>query len=221
MATWVIGDIHGEAKLLNRILDTLSLGSKDMLITLGDYVNRGPDTPGVLDTLIHAGKVCDVVALRGNHDQLFIDRLAKPREKKPRQAFQMVGGDVTIKQYGALKKVPVKHRRFLKQTLHLLETQRHLFVHGHVDPDLPAKKQSPSVTLYRKLTEAEPHCSGKTVICGHTPQRNGKPIHLGHTIGVDTLKYAGWLTALNVSSLEFVQAHRSKGTRGQRLVYPK
>ena len=85
MALYAIGDVHGCARTLDALLDALAqdadgtLGPKDTLVFVGDYVDRGPDSPGVIDRLIAlehgqaAGTGPRCVFLRGNHDQMMLD----------------------------------------------------------------------------------------------------------------------------------------------------
>ena len=65
-----IGDIHGCCFALEKILEWIRPQSEDTLVLLGDYVNRGPNGPGVLDRLIQLQRECHLVALLGNHDEM-------------------------------------------------------------------------------------------------------------------------------------------------------
>ena len=83
MRTLAIGDIHGCLTALKTLLDFVAPAADDRLIALGDYVDRGPDSRGVLDFLIalHAGG--RLVALRGNHDEMMADARIRPKATAP------------------------------------------------------------------------------------------------------------------------------------------
>ena len=72
MRVLAIGDIHGCSGALDALLSAVAVQPDDTLVTLGDYVDRGPDSRGVLDRLIALCRSRYVVALRGNHDQMMV-----------------------------------------------------------------------------------------------------------------------------------------------------
>ena len=71
--TIAIGDIHGCSAALDALLDAIRPRPEDTIVTLGDYINRGPDTRGVLDRLIDLGRRCRLVPLLGNHEQMLLE----------------------------------------------------------------------------------------------------------------------------------------------------
>ena len=71
--TIAIGDIHGCSAALDALLDAIRPRPEDTIVTLGDYIDRGPDSRGVLDRLIDLGRRCRLVPLLGNHDQMLLD----------------------------------------------------------------------------------------------------------------------------------------------------
>ncbi len=72
---WVIGDVHGYSLALARILDNIAPGSEDTVVTLGDYIDRGPDSRGVVDRLIRLQGECRYVPLLGNHEDMMFQTL--------------------------------------------------------------------------------------------------------------------------------------------------
>jgi len=96
------------------------------------------------------------------------------------------------------------------------ESGTHFFVHATVYPDLPLAEQ-PDYMLYWETLEAStwgPHESGKTMICGHSLQRSGRPLVLDHAICIDTGVYRdGWLTCLDVAVEMYWQANERGQTR--------
>src|SRR6478672_11639404 len=97
MRTLAIGDIHGCLRALDALLELVRPQPEDLLVTLGDYVDRGPDSPGVLDRLISLKSACRLVPLKGNHDLMMLDALDNP------DAFRdwlSTGGRKTAQSYG-------------------------------------------------------------------------------------------------------------------------
>jgi serine/threonine protein phosphatase 1 len=214
MRTLAIGDIHGCARSLAALLAAVAPAPEDRVVTLGDYVDRGPDSRGVLEALLALRATGRLVAVRGNHEQMMLDaRLGG----EALRLWLACGGAQTLASYGAagsgldaLDAVPERHWTFLEDALvDSLESERHFFVHANAYADVPLADQPPYVLLWEKLYEPCDHVSGKVMVCGHTPQRNGLPRHLGTTICIDTGAHgaAGWLTCLDVGSGRYWQAN--------------
>jgi serine/threonine protein phosphatase 1 len=218
MRTLAVGDIHGCSIALDAVLALAAPGPDDRLITLGDYVDRGPDSRGLLDrltTLFDAGRL---IPLRGNHDQMMVNA----RDGKDRLLWLSCGGRQTLASYGhALHdedydRVPERHWRFLeKDCRDWHETERHFFVHASAYPDLPFDEQPAYMLLWEKLGEPVQHMSGKVMVCGHTRQPSGVPLDLGTTVCIDTGVYGeqGWLTCLHVETGRYWQANQRGQTR--------
>jgi serine/threonine protein phosphatase 1 len=211
--TLAIGDIHGCSAALERLLDALELRDDDMLITLGDAIDRGPDSQGVIDLLIEARSRCRLVPILGNHDQVLLNLREGSDKRKNRlrrssdTTWISMGGLATLGSYGAgwgeLDAIPEAHYDFLRSCLPAYETETHLFFHAQYDPDLPIDRQTEMSLRWRSLREVvpAPHISGKRAIVGHTAQKNGEVLDLGHILCIDTFCYGGgWLTALDVGS---------------------
>jgi serine/threonine protein phosphatase 1 len=118
---------------------------------------------------------------------------------------------------------PAHHWQFLDHTCRdLYETESHVFAHGGLDPNLPLDQQPPAVLRWQTFPPSRPHPSGKTLICGHTPQRSGDPATLPHAICIDTAIHKnGWLTALDVSTGHLWQANDHGEIRESVLRAPK
>lgn len=204
-----IGDIHGCSKALKALIRAIQPGPKDRIITLGDYINRGPDSRGVLDELIALGERCRLVPILGNHDEMLLkSRNGRPTiietdpTDGPRHKAQRDWGKV-------LSTLTDENLAFLENCVDYHETNTHIFVHACYDPALPMDEQPASLLRWRSLRQGAPgpHVSGKTVITGHTAQKNGRILDLGHLKCIDTYCYGGgWLTALDVRSGEVWRA---------------
>ncbi len=221
MRILAIGDIHGCTTAFDALLAEVQPRPDDLLITLGDYVDRGPDSRGVIDRLLALQTTHRLVALRGNHDIMMMDaRLGTaPRD------WLSVGGRQTLASYadgiegGSLADVPESHWAFLEQTCDWYETETHFFVHANVYPDKDLDEQPSYMLHWEKLYEAPTkHVSGKIMVCGHTSQRAGKPVDYGPAICIDTWVYGdGWLTCLDVENRLYWQANQRGETRMANL----
>jgi serine/threonine protein phosphatase 1 len=213
--TIAIGDIHGCSAALRVLLDALTPDSDDTVITLGDYVDRGPDSKGALDQLIGLSDRCRLVPLLGNHEEMLLASLASSRNL---ELWLRCGGVETVRSYGwapggqrrgLADLVPGRHQEFLFGCRPYHETETHLFMHAGYVPDL-AMEDQPTEALRWRVTDAStsaPHRSGKVAIVGHTPQKSGKVLDLGFLKCIDTNCYrGGWLTALEVTSDQVWQA---------------
>jgi serine/threonine protein phosphatase 1 len=225
MRILAIGDIHGSLRAFDLVLEMICPQPEDFLITLGDYVDRGPDANATLDRLVALERECRLVPLIGNHDLMML--AARGNADAYLEWFQ-VGGKETLDSYLAnlhwdlfAKAVPAEHWRFLEETCvpyHELDT--HFFVHANVYPDVPLAEQPEYMLFWEKLEPAQsrPHESGKIMICGHSTQKTGRPLALGHAVCIDTWVYGdGWLTCLDVERSAYWQANEKGQTRSGTL----
>src|SRR5262245_4349915 len=134
-----IGDIHGHADVLRALLRAVGLRPDDRVITLGDYVDRGPDSRGVIEQLLTLRRRGQLVALRGNHDFMMLQ--ARGRHDALEE-WLYCGGGTTLASYGdeladgKLDLVPAEHWEFLEEfCVDWYETDTHFFVHASADPD--------------------------------------------------------------------------------------
>ena len=68
-----VGDIHGCKTALDRLLDSIQPAANDTIVTLGDYIDRGPDSRGVIDRLIQLGSEAHYITLMGNHEEMMLN----------------------------------------------------------------------------------------------------------------------------------------------------
>lgn len=208
MRTIVVGDIHGCTKALLALIEAIKPKLDDRLIFLGDYVDRGPDSRGVIDQLISLRERCQLVCLLGNHEIMFRGALAG----LPVDPWLLSGGRQTITSYGgSLHHVNPQHIDFLYACLPYFETDEHLFVHANYDPELPLAEQSEQTLFWEHLTVRVPgrHISGKHAFLGHTPQPGGQIGYYSHFTCIDTCCFGGyWLTAMDVDTGEVWQFSR-------------
>ncbi len=221
-----VGDIHGmlaELRQLNtKVTNDVKVASMrpesfaTTWIYLGDYVDRGPDSAGVIDYLLDIksklGPDDDVVFLRGNHEQLLLDFLEQENDDAP--FWLRSGGFETLESYGVFlnrkhntlqrnaareelrRKVPPAHLQFLQETKLSHTIADYFFCHATVDPEVSFDKQVAKDLLWSRNTKfLDENYIGKLVVHGHTPVK--KPILAKGHANVDTGAYAtGELTAL-------------------------
>jgi serine/threonine protein phosphatase 1 len=215
--TIAIGDIHGCSRALAALLEAVRPEAADTVVTLGDYVDRGPDSRGVIDQLLRLATHCRLVPLEGNHEELlaraFADRVAI-------ETWLRCGGVDALRSYGWAKGGPPRplrdwfpepHRQFLADCRPYYETATHVFVHAGLLPDLPLDRQPPAVLRWRVTDPAAavPHGSGKVTVVGHTPQFGGDILDRGFLLAIDTnCVRGGWLTAVCIETGKVWQANQ-------------
>jgi serine/threonine protein phosphatase 1 len=205
--TYVISDIHGmydELQLiLSRILPLRKTGNSfDKIIFLGDYIDRSYKSHMVIDLLIElkAANPDQVIFLKGNHEQLFLDALSPNQTISQYNMWMNNGGYHTF--YGYLKRaksdiehpnsvprknidayIPKDHINFIQNTLPYYEDDTHIYVHGGCDPFVPLKEQDEKVTLWDRsvyqqvlsMSHQDFRCPWeKTIVTGHSGNIEGK-----------------------------------------------
>ena len=206
--TIAIGDVHGCSTALQALLGAIQPQPNDLIVTLGDYVDRGPDSRGVIEQLIDLGTRCRLVALLGNHDEVLLDVRAGRESIKD---WIDIGGKQTLASYGSgrdIKSIPLEHFAFFESCLEYYETDDWIFLHASYDPAVAMADQEGDPLRWQSLHQSIPgrHYSGKTVITGHSAQKSGEILDLGYLKCIDTYCYGGgWLTALDVLTEEVWQ----------------
>lgn len=207
-----IGDIHGCARSLDGLMSELNPAPEDHLVFIGDYIDRGPDSKGVIDRLLKLKEQFKCTFLRGNHEELFLGYL----DDGEYDIFAMNGGIATLSSYmteNGEMEISESHIEFVRQTEMYLETDEFLFVHAGLRPDLTVAQNleegNPEVFLWeRSHLKAKELPWEKTVVCGHTPQ--AQPINRPELINIDTgcvysaYPSMGYLTAVRLPDRLFV-----------------
>jgi serine/threonine protein phosphatase 1 len=189
--TYVIPDIHGRCDLLNEALAGIAArsgGEAGVIVTIGDYVDKGPDSKAVVDRLlsgVDAGP--SLIALKGNHDALMVEALRDPSKMA---AWMGKGGDAALASYGGdPAAVPQTHIAWLDQ-LRLMHVDAHrLYVHAGVDPAIPLDRQSEATLLWKRYPKGFPDGYGDLhVVHGHDNFPDGPLLYPGRT-NLDTLAW--------------------------------
>ena len=212
-----IGDIHGCSTALRALIDAIDPGPDDLVVPLGDFIDCGPDSRGVVQQLIALSSQCRVISLLGNHEEMLLNALESRSEFR---YWIKLGGKQTLGSYSTtrsdLEVIPAEHVAFIRGCRNYYETQTHIFVHANFDPELPMCRIDGGKLRWEHLdmSRLRPHCSGKTVVVGHTPQPDGAIQDLGFLVGIDTdCCRGGWLTAFDVSTGQTIQADQSGRVR--------
>ena len=221
MRTLAIGDVHGCLRSLDTVLGAIRVEVGDFLIFLGDYIDRGPASKGVIARIIELGLKQKIVTLRGNHEVMILSARTDALQSK---LWRSYGGDEALHSYGAgynddwQRFIPHDHWEFFESTRPWFETETHIFVHATVLPDLKLTEQPDYALYWERFDMHLRHQTGKTVICGHTPQRSGLPFRGEHCVCIDTgANSGGWLTCLDVVSGNFWQANELGAQRRGKL----
>lgn len=207
---WAIGDLHGCLKALDKLIQKISPNYDDTIIFLGDYIDRGPDSNGVVNYLLQLSKQVNCVFLRGNHEQMLIDVVDGGDDT---YLWLINGAQATWRSYGnfELLKISDEHMKFYRSTKYYHIIDNYLFVHGGVRPNIPIEKQDVRDLIWiREEFISKRHNLNYVVIFGHTPFED---IFIGEDkIGLDTgCVYGGKLTAYNITLSKKVQVDCSNG----------
>lgn len=207
--TIAIGDMHGCAKALQRLLSEINPTPTDTIVGIGDYVDRGMESSLVIETLLELVANCRFIPLIGNHELMMYKGIHNG--KADFDFWFQHGGNATLASYGGrIENIPQHHLTFLSHCVRFFENETHFFVHANYDPDLPLANQSDELIFWQHIREFPPslHASGKIAVVGHTPQTEGSIRDLGHIKIIDTYCYGDqWLTALDVDSGMIWQAN--------------
>lgn len=213
---YAVGDIHGRLDLFETLIaaieadDAASPAAATTVILLGDLVDRGPDSAGVIARARIWQRQRRVRILAGNHEEMFLQSFDKTSTLKH---FLRFGGKETVLSYGVDRQayqaasieevqalmhaaVPAGDRAFLEQFEDMIAIGDYLFVHAGIAPLVPFEEQRTSDLRWIRepfLSHSEPF--GAVVVHGHTI--TDEPQDRGNRIGIDTGAYlSGRLTAL-------------------------
>ncbi|MEQ5789010.1 serine/threonine protein phosphatase [Erythrobacter sp. NFXS35] len=213
---YVIGDIHGRIDLYGAMIDAIedddcnASPADTRIVLLGDLVDRGPDSAGVIARTRKWQQARKVRVLAGNHEEMFLAAFEKPEALRH---FLKHGGRETVLSYGLSKKqyatlsleelferlpalVPESEREYIANFETMIRAGDYVFVHAGIDPDRPLNEQKRSDLLWireRFLNHEGP--LEKVVVHGHTIF--DRVMDCGNRIGIDTGAFrSGVLTAL-------------------------
>lgn len=213
---YVFSDIHGCYETFQKLISRLSpLPEDDLLVFLGDYIDRGPDSRKVVEEIIRLGTRYRIITLMGNHEKMFLDSLSGGNDLT---YYLVLGGKQTLASYGISEKdfdnigqyLSSRHLLFFQNLLPYWENEKYIFVHAGLRPGVHLLQQSTRDLLWiRDEFIDSTYNFGKRIIFGHTPF--SEPLVESNKIGIDTgAVYNGHLTCLILPDLEFVSVAGSK-----------
>ena len=213
MRIYAIGDIHGRSDLLKQLQRRIRQdaratgdGLEKIIVYLGDYIDRGLDSKGVIDLLLDAPlEGLRPVYLKGNHEDALL-RFLEDRSIGPE--WFSFGGDATAMSYGVrLPKglasadrfehvwrelrglIPKRHVKFLSRLQLMYQAGDYIFVHAGIRPEIPIEQQDPHDLMWIRDEfldwQGE---SDKVVVHGHSV--TGRPSSKNNRIGIDTGAFA-------------------------------
>ncbi|MBY5570105.1 serine/threonine protein phosphatase [Rhizobium leguminosarum] len=181
--TFAIGDIHGCIDPLNRMIDRIeAYAPEGIVVFVGDYVDRGPDSKRVLDRIIAGpSEPWQWICLKGNHEDMMVAAYA---DGQSRAVWLGNGGLETEISYGG--RVLPQHLQWAADRP-LMHVDRHrIFVHAGVDPAFPLDRQSQDDLLWMRFMAGGPgEYWGKHLVHGHTPSMSN-PMTTGNRTNIDS-----------------------------------
>lgn len=212
-----VGDIHGQLDMLDRLLEQVGPQPSDQFVFLGDYIDRGQDSRGVIERLISFKQAFpQTICLRGNHDQLLLDALIEMGLRSGKRlrdlnsgfnrqtlltdmaVFLSNGGMETLESYQIdnLTAFPGSHIEFLEDTQLYWRYKQFVFVHAGLEAGVELERQSPYTLLWDRLSP--PGENGIIHVVGHNPT-GGEPRFEEGCYHLDTgAVYGQALTACDV-----------------------
>ena len=228
-----VGDIHGEFRMLELLMNKLDVQKKDELIFVGDYIDRGPDSKAVINEIIKLKRYKKAVTIRGNHESMALNAIFQNKheplgtlETEAGKLWAWAGAHATIRSYEGFQ-IPRSHIEFMAHTQKYYMTEWASkvlwFVHGGFDHAYPIEEQLNHYGLDH-ASHNRSHLSvseddyiwndNDFMVCGHTPSKVVRSNR--HMVCIDTgatFKNFGALTAIIFNedgTIQFRQVHREE-----------
>jgi serine/threonine protein phosphatase 1 len=229
---WVIGDIHGHRRVFSNLLNAIDPGPNDRIVILGDLIDRGPDSKGVIEICRYRE---DISVLQGNHEEIMLSGFQSPDSDiwSPAPSWTYIGGKSTMHSYRTDMMRLKDDLQWISTLPHMLILNEWILVHAGIEPDSPLEEQFKDDLLwirgsFYRATEFKD--KSRCVVFGHTITHHGLGCEIGEIglskvacddgrpawIGIDTGAcdpLSGWLTAIELASGECIQAKGDFKTR--------
>jgi serine/threonine protein phosphatase 1 len=209
---FAIGDIHGKVGKLKRLINRLPLSENDLLVFLGDYVDRGENSFEVIEYLIELRDKRKCVFIKGNHEVMLKNFLSG----KETYLYLYNGGLATIRSYEkngydihGNKDIPKSHNEFFKTLKPYYKTDNYIFVHAGMLPGIPMIFQTNNDLMWSRdfyYRYAIDYKGPKVVVFAHTPEKD--VMNKEFAICIDTGAYRddmGKLTCVELPDRKFWQ----------------
>jgi len=212
--TYAIGDVHGRYDLLQEAMAAIhdhGGGQHGRIVMLGDYVDRGPDSRGVVEYLIAHTKSQRIVCLKGNHEAMMVEAI-RGGDLNRMSAWMFHGGEETMRSYGWSGRhaasgalIPPAHLDWMAGLPLMVRDDERIYVHAGVDPSVPIDEQSEATCLWigeRFLSSSLDRLTHH-VVHGHSPKwrekmRTAQVERLAHRTNLDTGAYLTGVLAVGI-----------------------
>ena len=216
MKTYAFGDIHGEYYKLTKLVSRLNITNDDLLVFLGDYIDRGEHSFEVIDYLCDLAKKYTCVFLRGNHELMLRDFMLGLDTDR---LYTYNGGRTTIMSYDVHgyyigeqeSNIPETHMKFLQRLKPYYETDDFIFAHAGISPYKSMEEQTDDELYWDRDFNYEDYKGPKTVVYGHTPYN--EVLNKTYQICIDTgacFKSMGDLTCVELPERIFTKQGQTK-----------
>jgi serine/threonine protein phosphatase 1 len=218
MARYAIGDIHGCAVTLDRLMEKIGPSTEDTVFLLGDLIDRGPDSKAVFDFVFQwQEEGLEIKCLRGNHEQMMLDGIKDPEFDLPNWLFW--GGNETIKSFDTNHpaNIPKLYLNYIKSLDHYFELQDFILVHASLNLEIEDFREDKFTMLYgRSHGYKHEKLGDKHILHGHTPKPLKEILEQGESfwprvINLDAgcvyegvKEGCGYLVAMNMDEPEFI-----------------
>jgi len=211
--TYAIGDSHGCLAQLQSLIEQCERHAgeeRSRFVFLGDYIDRGPDSRGVLDLLLDLQKWSpdEIICLLGNHEDMLI---AAIDDEKNEPRWLRNGGDQTLRSFriSTAVDIPDKYQIWLRSLPKFFDDGRRFFVHAGIHPDRPLDQQDEHDLLWiREPFLSDGRDYGRLIVHGHTPIRSGLPDQRPNRLNLDTGAVFGRSLAAAVFTDESIAPER-------------
>ena len=195
-SVWAVGDIHGCNETFNSLIELMNLHQDDKIICLGDLVDRGPNSHGVLETVFNNK---NIYSLKGNHEQIMDEALTGDNQALTHLWLNKLGGSQTLESMPGLKTEKLeKAKKWLKFTRTFpseIVLKKYRLVHAGFREDIPINRNTERDRLRsrRIFLSDTPLDSKRQIIVGHTP------VQLLNDYGLDSPNQGIWKSQILLS----------------------
>lgn len=210
-----VADIHGDDEKFRKALKSVSLKKTDILVLIGDLIDRGKKSKDVLDTvlLLKENDFKNLIYIRGNHEQMLIDSI---EDEDKEYIWIKNGGDKTLKSFRAnyASQIPKIYIDLLKTSIPYYEYGDYIFVHAGLNFDLKEPLEDPYSLMWIRDMSMEKYrkseFSTKKIIHGHTPIERDKIIKDFNNSNIMNLDNGIYLKGDNYGKLTIVDLTNNK-----------
>ena len=172
MKRYAIGDIHGGYFTFHALINQICPKHDDRVYLLGDYIDRGADSCGVLELIIRMQEAgCAIYPVRGNHDDMLLRNITGQHDNY--SAYWIKGwGPETLKSFGiaAVEEMPYRYLNFLQSLPYVRLEHDYVFVHAALDmrKNNPITESDPTGMMWEKIGDIDPQRLGnRKLVTGH------------------------------------------------------